>query len=148
MGDGVRHRLGDGQIMRTREIALPLAAVAAAFVLTAGCGSSKPPVCSDASALQTSVQNLKDVSIGKGSLSTLSNDLSTIQKQLTTLSNSAKGQFGSQITGLQTSIASLRPAVTAAVADPSASTLAAVATRIPGVVSAANTLQSAVKNTC
>lgn len=134
--------------MRFRVMPLPLAVIATALVLTGGCGSSKPPVCSDASALQTSVQNLKNVSISKGSLSTLSSDLSTIQKQLATLSNSAKGQFASQITALQNSIAALRPAVTTATTQPSVTTMAAVATSTHALVQAAGSLQSAVKSTC
>jgi hypothetical protein len=134
--------------MRYRVMPLPLAAVTAAVLLTGGCGSSKPAVCSDAAALQKSVQNLKSVSISKGSLTTLRNDISTIQQQLTTLSNSAKGQFAPQISGLRNSLTALRPAVAAATAQPSASTLAAVATTTHSVVQAAGSLQSAVKSTC
>jgi hypothetical protein len=134
--------------MRNVLVPLPLAAVTAAVLLTGGCGSSKPPVCSDASALKTSVENLKSVPISKSGLTTLGNDVSTIQKQLNTLQSSAKSQFGPQISALRESLATLRPAVAAATAGPSVSTLAAVATGTAKVVQSANSLQSAVKNTC
>jgi hypothetical protein len=147
-GDGGRQPFGDVRIMRYRVMPLPLVMVTAALVLTGGCGSSKPPVCSDAAAVQTSVNNLKGVSISRGSLSTLNSDVSTIQQQLTTLSKSAKGQFAPQISALRDSLAALRPAVTAATAQPGATTLATVATTTHTVVRAAGSLQSAVNSTC
>lgn len=119
----------------------------AAALLTA-CSGSKPAVCTDAANLKTSVQDLKNVNVRENGVSAVSDQLSKIQQQFSTLKTDAKGQYSTQIDDLSKALSSLSSSVTAAKGNVNTGTLSAVAAAAGSVVSAGNNLVTAVSNTC
>jgi hypothetical protein len=133
--------------MGTRCSGLAAACVIAAALLTA-CSSSKPAVCTDAANLKTSVQDLKNVNVRENGVSAVSDQLSKIQQEFSTLKTDAKGQYSTQIDDLSKALSSLSSSVTAAKGSVNTGTLSAVAAAAGSVVSAGNNLVTAVSNTC
>jgi len=117
------------------------------YVLTA-CSDSKPAVCTDVDNLQESVQSLRDVTFSKGALSTISADISQIKAQLATTKADAKSEFSSELTQLSTALDTVSARFGAVKSDPTALTLAALATSVSAAGSATQALKSAVADTC
>jgi hypothetical protein len=126
---------------------LPAAALVLAG-LAAGCSSSKPAYCTDASQLKTSVQDLGNVNINVHDLSSVSTAVSKVQADATAFATDAKSAYPSQTTALKNSLSSLETAVKSAMAQPSVTTVAAVVSSVTQVKTAADNVQSAVKGTC
>ena len=83
---------------------VPLALIATALV-AAGCGgSSKPAYCSNVSDLQQSVDDLKNIQLKSGALSTLQTDLQKVQNNADAVVSSAKQDFPSQTSALKSSV--------------------------------------------
>jgi len=126
----------------------------AACVLTAalvsGCSSasSKPAVCTDAENLKASVQSLKDTNVRQSGLSAVSDEVTKIQQQLTTLKNDAHGQYATQINDLSSALTGLSSSLDAAKANLNGGTLTAVASAAGSVVTAGQNLVTAVQKTC
>jgi flagellar capping protein FliD len=124
---------------------------AAALVLSglaAGCSSSKPAYCTDASQLKTSVQDLGNVNINVHDLSSVDTAVSKVQADATTFATDAKSAYPSQTTALKNSLSSLETAVKSAMAQPSLTTVAAVGSSVTQVKTAAGNLQTAANGTC
>jgi hypothetical protein len=98
--------------------------------------------------LNISVQDLKNVNVGENGVSAVSDQLSKIQQQFSTLKTDAKGQYSTQIDDLSKALSSLSSSVTAAKGNVNTGTLSAVAAASGSVVSAGNNLVTAVSNTC
>ena len=64
--------------------------------LAAGCGSSTPAYCTDASQLKTSVGNLGNVDVAKDGLGSLQTALSKVQADAKTFAADAKPAFPPQ----------------------------------------------------
>lgn len=126
---------------------LPAAALILAG-LAAGCSSSKPAYCADASQLKTSVQDLGNVNIDVHDLSSVNAAVSKVQADAEKFAADAKSAYPSQTTALHNSLSSLETAVKSAMAQPSVTTVAAVASSVTQVKTAADSVQSAVKGTC
>jgi hypothetical protein len=124
------------------------AAVLVLAMLVAGCSSSKPAYCTDASQLKTSVQDLGNVNINVHDLSSVNTAVSKVQADASKFSSDAKSAYPSQTTALKNSLSSLQTAVKSAISQPSVTTVAAVVSSVTQVKTAASTLQSAVKGTC
>ena len=89
-------------------------AVAAAALVAAGCGgSSKPDYCSNVSDLQQSVNDLKGVQLQSGALSTIQTDVQKVQSNATAVVSSAKQDFPSQTSALQSSVSTLSATINA-----------------------------------
>jgi hypothetical protein len=136
------HRLGP------RRWALVLAAVLVLATLVAGCSSSKPAYCADASQLKTSVQDLGNVTINVHDLSSVNTAVSKVQADAKKFDSDAKSAYPSQTTALQNSLSSLETAVKSAMAQPSVTRVAAVVSSVTQVKTAADNLQTAAKGTC
>jgi hypothetical protein len=116
--------------------------------LAAGCGSSKPAYCTDASQLKTSVQDLGNVNINVHDLSSVDTAVSKVQADAEKFATDAKSAYPSQTTALKNSVSSLETAVKSAMSQPSVTTVAAVVSSVTQVKTAADNVQSAVKGTC
>ena len=116
--------------------------------LAAGCSSSTPAYCSDASQLKTDVQNLGNVNINVHDLSSVDTAVSKVQADAEKFATDAKSAFPSQTTALKNSVSSLETAVKSAMSQPSVTTVAAVVSSVTQVKTAAGSVQSAVKGTC
>ena len=116
--------------------------------LAAGCGSSTPAYCTDASQLKTDVQNLGNVDVAKNGLGSLQTALSSVQTNANSFASDAKSAFPSQTTALQNSVSSLGAAITSAKGQPPLTAATAVASAVAQVKTSASALQSAVSGTC
>jgi hypothetical protein len=124
-------------------------AAATATLVAAGCGgSSKPAYCSDVSALQSSVDDLKSVQLQSGALTTLQTDLQTVQTNANAVVSSAKQDFPSQTSALQSSVSSLSKTIKGLPSSPTPQQLLPLAPEIKSVVTAAQDLSSATSSAC
>jgi hypothetical protein len=123
-----------------------------AVVLAAGglaaCGGDQPAVCDDFDALQSSIDNLKDIQVSENGMTALSPALTQIKKDLQQLVADAEAEFGDEAGEVKTAVASLQSSVTAAKSDPTATALSAVGTAVGGVQSSLVALRDAVSGTC
>ena len=125
-------------------------ALAAVASVAAGCGgsSSKPAYCSNVSALQQSVDNLKSVQLQSGAVSTLQTDVQAVQSNANAVVSSAKADFPSQTSALQSSVSSLSTTIKKLPSSPTAKQLLPLAPEINSVVTAAQGLSSATSSAC
>jgi len=126
-----------------------VAALAAVTVLLAGCGgSSKPGYCSNVNDLKQSVQGLTDVKVVENGTSSLKYALTTVQSNAEAVISSAKSDFPSETSALNTSLQSLSTSVQQLAGTPSAAGLASVASAVSASVSAAKALESSTSSKC
>ncbi len=123
-----------------------------AVVLAAGglaaCGGDQPAVCDDFDALQSSVENLKDIQVSENGLTALSPALTQIKKDIQQLVADAEAEFGDDASKVKAAVTSLQSSVAAAKSDPTATALSAVGTAVGGVQSSLVALRDAVSGTC
>ena len=123
--------------------------LAATVLVAAGCGGSdKPAYCSNVSDLQQSVDDLKGVKLESGALSTLQTDLKNVQSNADAVVSSAKQDFPSETSALESSVLSLSSAVDQLPAAPTAEQLAALVPMVSSAVTAAKGLESATSSAC
>jgi hypothetical protein len=104
----------------------------------AACGSSKPAYCSTRTSLENSVKGLGDVDVKSGGVAALQSQLKKVQSDATALVNSAKGDFPSETSAIQSSVAALSNAIKTVPSSPSA---ADVAKLVGDVTSVANSVK-------
>jgi len=126
----------------TVSLALPLAATAIA------CSSSKPAVCSDASALKTQLQNLGSSGSSPNKLTAIRNDLQAARVDLTQLKNSAKDEFANEISVFNNALTGAEAAVNTAASSPTAGNVANTAVAAKNVVDSGRALTAAVDDKC
>ena len=125
------------------------AALAVAALVAAGCGgSSKPDYCSDVSDLQQSVNDLKGVQLQSGALSTIQTDVQKVQSNATAVVSSAKQDFPSQTSALQSSVSTLSATINALPQSPTAQQLVPLVPQIRSVGTAAQNLSNATNSAC
>ena len=113
--------------------------------------ATTPPnavLCDDATALRASLDKLTQVKVGTGTASQIRADLNEVQANLTALVNHARGQWQAQTSALQSTLTTLKTAVSSLASNPSASTVSGVATALGGVNTAARNLLAAVDTSC
>ena len=123
-------------------------AVLVLSALAAGCSSSKPAYCTDATNLKTSVSNLGNADVAKNGLSSQQTALTSVQADAKTFASEAKSAYPSQTTALKNSLSSLDTAIKSAQSQPSLTTVAAVVSSITQVKTSANNLQNAAAGKC
>lgn len=128
-------------------IILPLA-IAGMGLFAAGCGSDKPDYCSDVSALDQSVNDLADIKLESGVLSELESGLNEVQSNAEAVEQSAKQDFPSETSALETSVSTLSKSIEKLPESPSAEQLLALAPQIKAVVDADNEFDSATQSAC
>jgi hypothetical protein len=147
---------------RVRTVLPALALIATGLV--AGCSStdavsgssapspsaaaSTPAYCAAASQLQTSIKDLRSLNVITGGVSAVQAAVTKIQTNLNAFQTAAKDQFGPEITQLRTSLSTVQKAVSAAASNVNVSTLTAIATSIPAVLSSYSALQKAITSHC
>ena len=105
-----------------------LAAVAAMLVLTttgiAACGgddddsaSSSPSLCDDSQALQSSVQDLKDVNVVENGTSSLQSAVTKVKDDADTLVTAAKDEFKPEVDDLTSALSTLATSIGNIVSD-------------------------------
>ncbi len=105
-------------------------------------------VCADAAALRASLDKLKHVKVGAGTVSEIKADLKDVQANLTAFVNDARGQWQAQTNALQSALAKLQTAVKTLAANFSTSAVSGVVTAIGDVSTAGQNLLAAVSTRC
>src|SRR3954451_24055064 len=121
------------------------AAIMVAIVTLTACGSSKPAYCSKRSTLEQSVKGLGDVDVKSGGLDALKSQLKKVESDATALVNSAKSDFPSETSAIDSSVNKLTTAAQQTPSSPSATQVATlvgdvadVATAVEGFTDASN----------
>ena len=129
-------------------VRVPLAfAVVAGVVALTGCGSSKPAYCADRTSLENSVKGLPGLTVSNG-LSGLKSQVTTIQSDATALVNSAKSDFPSETSAITSSVDALKTAVAALPSSPSVAQIATVTKDAASVVSSVKSFTDATSSKC
>ena len=123
-------------------------ATASSSASASASASDKAAVCASAGKLKDDVVALKDVNIRANGTSAVSAQLTKIQQQLDVVRSDAQGQFAPQITGLQDAVSRLSSSLSAAKGNLNGGTLTTLAAAVGTVVTAGNSLVSAVSGTC
>lgn len=127
--------------------ALVVFGATAALTAAGGCDDSKPAYCSDRDSLQSSIEDLTNLT-PSGGLSGLQSQLRTIQSDATALVDSARSDFPSETSAIRTSVNSLVSAVRALPSSPSASQIAAIASDATSVVTSVRGFADATDSKC
>jgi hypothetical protein len=120
---------------------------AAGAVAVAGCSSGPPAYCSDRTTLENSVKGLSHPDLSNG-VTTLKAQLQKVQSDASTLVSSAKSDFPNETSAIESSVDTLKSAVTQLSTDRSAANLAAVATDASSVVSSVKKFIDATNSKC
>lgn len=127
---------------------LPVVLAAVALV-AAGCGGgSKPEYCSNVSDLQQSVDDLKSVQLESGAISTLQTDVQKVQSNANAVVSSAKQDFPSETSALESSVSSLSTTIKQLPPAPTPQQLLPLAPQISSVVTAAQDFSSTTSSAC
>ena len=130
---------------------VPILAVALVAVasIAAGCGSdSKTAYCSNVSDLQQSVNELKSVQLQSGVLATVQTDVQKVQTNANAVVSSAKQDFPSQTSALQSSVSSLAATINQLPPAPTPQQLLPLTAEINSVATAAQNLSNATNSAC
>lgn len=120
---------------------------AGAVMALAGCG--KPQYCSDRSTLQQSVSGLNDVQVTQsGGVDRLKTQLTKVESDANALAKSAKSDFPSESSSVQSSVKSLKSAVQALPASTSRQLLVTVAANVKATVAAFDNFKTATDSKC
>jgi hypothetical protein len=98
--------------------------------------------------LKDDIVGLKDINIRAGGTSAVSAQLTKIEQQFAAVRSDAHGQFSPQITDMSNALSKLSSSLSAAKANLNGGTLTALASAAGSVVTAGNSLISAVSSTC
>jgi hypothetical protein len=101
--------------------------------------------------LKDDIVGLKDINIradGTSAVTAVSAQLTKIQQQFDVVRTDAHGQFSPQITNMSNALSTLSSSLSAARANVNTGTLSALALAAGSVVTAGNSLISAVTSTC
>lgn len=120
---------------------------AAGAVAMAGCSSGPPAYCSDRTTLENSVTGLSHLDLSNG-VTSLKAQLKKVESDASTLVSSAKSDFPDETSAIESSVNTLKSAVTQLSTDRSVTNLAAVTTDAASVVSSVKKFVDATNSKC
>ena len=120
---------------------------------TSAAASSPAPgatsaLCQDVAALRASVDKLKHVTIGAGTVDELQADVADVKSKLNAVKTEAHGQAQAQISAMEDSIAKLESAVKTLTSNFSASAVSGTVSALRGVAASASSLLGALSKQC
>ena len=119
---------------------------------TATAPSSASPgnsvLCADAAALRASLNKLRHVTVGAGTVNQITADLQDVKTALTTFTSNARSQWQAQTSALNAALGKLGAAVSSLTASPGTSTVSGVVSALGEVNTAAQNLLAAVNTSC
>lgn len=121
--------------------------LALALAVSACGGSSKPAYCSDRAKLESSIKGITNLSLSSG-ITGLQNQFKTIETDAATLVISARSDFPTQTSAIQSAAGSLATAVKAVESNPSPSDITAVVSAAGNTVTAVQSFLNATKSKC
>ena len=123
----------------------PAASTPAAFTPAASPASA---LCQDVAALRTSLDKLKHVTVGKGTVNEIKADLADVKAKLGAVKTELHGQWQAQVGALEDSLAKLQAAVNDLASNFSASTISGTVSALRGVAAAGSNLLAALSRQC
>jgi hypothetical protein len=105
-------------------------------------------LCQDVAALRASLDNLKHVTVGKGTVDEIKGDLAEVKAKLGAVKTEVHGQWQAQIGALEDSLAKLQAAVNDLASNFSASTVSGTVSALRGVAAAGSDLLAALSKQC
>ena len=123
----------------------PTATTPAAPTPTASPASA---LCQDVAALRASLDKLKHVTVGKGTVNEIKADLADIKAKLGAVKTELHGQWQAQVSALEDALAKLQAAVNDLASNFSASTVSGTVSALRGVAAAGSNLLAALSKQC
>jgi len=123
----------------------PTATTPAAPTPTASPASA---LCQDVAALRASLDKLKHVTVGKGTVDEIKADLADVKAKLGAVKTELHGQWQAQVGALEDSLAKLQAAVNDLASNFSASTISGTVSALRGVAAAGSNLLAALSRQC
>ena len=123
----------------------PTATTPAAPTPTASPASA---LCQDVAALRASLDTLKHVTVGKGTVNEIKTDLADVKAKLGAVKTELHGQWQAQVSALEDSLAKLQTAVNDLASNFSASTISGTVSALRGVAAAGSNLLAALSQQC
>ena len=123
----------------------PTATTPAAPTPTASPASA---LCQDVAALRASLDKLKHVTVGKGTVDEIKADLADVKAKLGVVKTELHGQWQAQVSALEDSLAKLQAAVNDLASNFSASTISGTVSALRGVAAAGSNLLAALSQQC
>ena len=105
-------------------------------------------LCQDVAALRASLDKLKHVTVGKGTVNEIKADLADVKAKLGAVKTELHGQWQAQVSALEDSLAKLQAAVSDLASNFSASTVSATVSALRGVAAAGSNLLAALSKQC
>src|SRR6516162_1767954 len=105
-------------------------------------------LCQDVAALRASLDKLKHVTVGKGTVDEIKADLADVKAKLGAVKTELHGQWQAQVSALEDSLAKLQAAVSDLASNFSASTVSATVSALRGVAAAGSNLLAALSQQC
>ena len=113
--------------------------------------TTSPPnsvLCADAAALRASLDKLRHVNVGAGTVTEITADLNDVKTALTTFTNNARGQWQAQTSSLSSALDKLKTSASNLAAHPGVSTASGMVAALGEVNTAAQNLLAAVNTSC
>jgi len=105
-------------------------------------------LCQDVAALRASLDKLKHVTVGKGTVDEIKADLADVKAKLGVVKTELHGQWQAQVSALEDSLAKLQAAVNDLASNFSASTISGTVSALRGVAAAGSNLLAALSQQC
>jgi len=105
-------------------------------------------LCQDVAALRASLDKLKHVTVGKGTVDEIKADLADVKAKLGAVKTELHGQWQAQVSALEDSLAKLQTAVNDLASNFSASTISGTVSALRGVAAAGSNLLAALSRQC
>ena len=105
-------------------------------------------LCQDVAALRASLDKLKHVTVGKGTVNEIKADLADVKAKLGAVKTELHGQWQAQVGALEDSLAKLQAAVNDLASNFSASTISGTVSALRGVAAAGSNLLAALSRQC
>ena len=105
-------------------------------------------LCQDVAALRASLDKLKHVTVGKGTVDEIKADLADVEAKLGVVKTELHGQWQAQVSALEDSLAKLQAAVNDLASNFSASTISGTVSALRGVAAAGSNLLAALSQQC
>ena len=128
--------------------ATPSTATSSSATASPTTSPSNSVLCADAAALRASLDKLRHVNVGAGTVTEITADLNDVKTALTTFTNNARGQWQAQTSSLDSALAKLKTSVSNLAAHPGVSTASGVVAALGEVNTAAQNLLAAVNTSC
>ena len=105
-------------------------------------------LCQDVAALRASLDKLKHVTVGKGTVDEIKADLADVKAKLGAVKAELHGQWQAQVSALEDALAKLQAAVNDLASNFSASTISGTVSALRGVAAAGSNLLAALSKQC